>query len=240
MALPPSSEVDQVIAHSKATLARVQSLPLARINYRARRHSQRAARFVLYAGVGLGGLMLLSIIWGLIVPLGFAGVMLLGLAVLGVVLLAGMFSREGEVIASSLSETALPQIAERTDRWLAQQRPALPAPAQTLADMIGDRLAMLGPQLATLDAGAPEAAEIRRLVGEDLPDLLASYSRVPANMRQVDRNGRVAEKELVAGMTLVDQQIDEIAHALAATEMDRLSSQKRYLELRYQDDSGAT
>lgn len=234
MALPPSSEVDQIIGQARQTIARVQAPPLTARAARGRCHSQRAARFILYAGIGIGGLMLMSIIWGLIVPLGFAGVMLLALALVGVVLLAGVMSREAAVEPARLAQVPLPQLADKADRWLAQQRAALPAPAKTLSDMIGERLAALAPQLDTIDAQAPEAAELRRLVSEDLPDLIDSYRRVPANMRKVDRNGRVAEQELVAGMKLVDQQIDEIAHTLAATEMDRLSSQKRYLELRYQ------
>lgn len=240
MALPTSHELDHVLSQSKQAIARSQAGPPNHGALRARRHSQRVARFTLYAGIGIAGMILLSIVWGLIVPLGVVGVMVVAMAMLGVIVLAGLLSREAQIAPSSIAQAPLPQIAERTETWLDQQRPALPPPAQTLADLIGDRLAALAPQLATIDANAPEAHELRRLVAEDLPDLVTSYRRVPANMRTTDRNGRVAVDELVAGMKLVDKQIDELAQGLAATEMDRLSSQKRYLELRYQGDEPAS
>ena len=73
----------------------------------------------------------------------------------------------------------------------AEQRAALPAPAQTLADSLGDRIAALSPTLERIDAKSVEAAEIRRLVAEELPELVANYQRVPKAMRTIDRNGRV-------------------------------------------------
>ena len=97
----------------------------------------------------------------------------------------------------------------------------------------------MSPTLERIDAKSVEAAEIRRLVAEELPELVANYQRVPKAMRTIDRNGRVAENELIDGMRLLDREIDTISKNLAATDMDRLASHKRYLELRYEGGEGA-
>jgi hypothetical protein len=55
-------------------------------------------------------------------------------------------------------------------------------------------------------------------------------------MRRRDRNGRVADQELIDGMKLLEEEVDDLAQAIAARDMDSLSSHKRYLELRYRGD----
>jgi hypothetical protein len=51
-----------------------------------------------------------------------------------------------------------------------------------------------------------------------------------------ERNGRVPEQDLVEGLRVLDQQIADVSRSMGVSQMDQLSSQKRYLELRYQDD----
>ena len=73
-------------------------------------------------------------------------------------------------------------------------------------------------------------------MGEELPHLVEGYKRVPVNMRRQERNGRVAERDLIDGMRLLDEEVGDLAQAIAARDMDSLSSHKRYLELRYRGD----
>ncbi|WP_430991305.1 hypothetical protein, partial [Escherichia coli] len=73
------------------------------------------------------------------------------------------------VRAEQLTQVPLKALPLMTEQWLDTQRKLLPAPAQTLVDGIGVKLETLSPQLATLDEREPVAAEVRKLIGEQLP-----------------------------------------------------------------------
>lgn len=208
------------------------SLPFA-----AQRAARRMKRFAIIAVASLFALFISAGIIGAIINgIGFFGVLAVMFAVPLVLFAAATFSREKPVRADSIVQSSLPQLAVRTRNWIDQQRLALPAPAATLADDIGRKIAALQPQLDTLAANAPEAIELRRLVGEELPELVEGYKRVPVTMRREDRNGRVADSELIDGMKLLDEEIGDLARAIASTDMDKLSSHKRYLEARYRGE----
>ena len=235
-----ASEVDIQIERANATLDRVRSNQMRRGGGGMARQVRRLQRFALMTVVGVLALLIAAGVFSAIIaPLGFYGVMLLVLGVVGVMVFAGLMSGEAAINPHAIAQAPLPALADQTNRWLDQQRAALPAPAQTLADSLGDRIAALSPTLERIDAKSVEAAEIRRLVAEELPELVANYQRVPKAMRTIDRNGRVAENELIDGMRLLDREIDTISKNLAATDMDRLASHKRYLELRYEGGEGA-
>lgn len=234
------SEVDRILEKSNAALERARERTAAPTAARANRTLARAKRFGAYSIGGVFALLIATGIWSAVIsPIGIMGVLVVGILALGIVLAAGMVSREAEVKVSQISEGKLVQVADRTDRWLAQQRPGLPAPAQTLADSISARLFAMRGQIDTLESNSAPGQELRRMMGEELPELVSSYLRVPTEMRRTERNGRVAEQDLVQGLKLLDSEIDEMARALAAGDMDRLSSQKRYLEMRYRDDEAS-
>ena len=224
--------IDRIQARREGRGYRPGNLPFA-----AQRAARRMKRFAIIAVASLFALFIAAGIVGAVIDgIGFFGVLAVLLAVPLILFAAATFSREKPVRAETIVQSSLPQLAVRTRSWIDQQRLALPAPAATLADDIGRKIAALQPQLDTLAANAPEAIELRRLVGEELPQLVEGYKRVPVTMRREDRNGRVAERELIDGMKLLDDEIGDLARAIASTDMDRLSSHKRYLELRYKGD----
>ena len=232
-----ASEVDITLEKANATLDRVRANQMRFGNGHVRRQMRRMQRFALMLVGGVLALLIAAGVFSAIVsPLGFYGVMLVALGALAVVVLAGIMSREEMLRPEAIAQAPLPELADRTTRWLEQQRPALPAPAKSIADALGERIAALQPTLDRLGEKTPEAAEVRRLVSEELPELVSSYQRVPKAMRTMNRNGRVAETELVEGMRLLDREIDAIGRTLAETDIDRLASHKRYLELRYEGD----
>lgn len=233
------SEVDLQIERANAALERARSRTTAPSAAYTRMQIRRAKRFGVMLGGGFVALVAIALFWAIVIgPIKALAILLLMVAAAGVFVAASLFSREPDIAIDRIAQGALPDIADKTDRWLAQQRRALPAPAQQLADQIGARIANLRPQLATIEAASPEAHELKRLMGEELPDLVTKYGSVPGHLRKEDRNGRVPEQELVDGMRLLDAEIDGIARTLGAADMDRLSSQKRYLELRYKGDDG--
>ena len=96
------------------------------------------------------------------------------------------------------------------------------------------RQSLLAPQLQTLDAATPAAANIRKLVGEDLPELVAGYQRIPAGLRGEAHAGRTPDETLLGGLKMLEREIGDAARSLAAGEIDKLATRERYLQLKYQ------
>ncbi|RYD18677.1 MAG: hypothetical protein EOP89_16775, partial [Lysobacteraceae bacterium] len=118
---------------------------------------------------------------------------------------------------------------------LETQRALLPGPVQTLVDGIGVRLEALAPQLATLDEQQPAATEVRKLIGEQLPELIRGYGKVPADLRMVERNGRTPDAQLADGLRLIDEEISQMSAQLAQGDLDLLETRGRFLEIKYRD-----
>jgi hypothetical protein len=87
-----------------------------------------------------------------------------------------------------------------------------------------------------LDAREPAAAEVRRLIADELPELINGYNRVPANLRRDGINGMSPDKQLVDGLAVVDSELARMSEQLAAGDLNKLATQGRYLELKYQGE----
>lgn len=234
------ADSDRVMENAEAVLRRVSDGNRARLSKRrARRRRRLAATSKRLALVTLAAVLAMVAI-GWVFPLGTGGVMLFAIATLvlwGVVLLA---SAEPEARAADLGAVDLAQLPGRTESWLEQQRPALPAPAMQLVDRIGLRLDTLGPQLAALDPREPAAMEIRKLIGEELPELIDGYRRVPPSLRDgSSRLGLHPDRQLLDGLSVVDEELARMAEQLASGDLHKLATQGRYLELKYRGDAGA-
>ncbi|MGN6689475.1 MAG: hypothetical protein ACTHJU_00890 [Sphingopyxis sp.] len=232
------SEVDKVrlSAASAIERSRERRRPIGTKSMALRRqHLARKIGRIFMAG---GAILIAAAVFGMVIqPLGFAGVMAVTLLLIGVAVLFGR-SPFPEPRQADLPKTDLKQLAGRTEIWLEAQRPALPAPARQLVDGIGVQLDLLAPQLQTLDASSPAAANIRKLVGEDLPELVAGYQRIPAGLRTEAHAGRTPDETLVGGLTMLEREIGEAARSLAAGELDKLATRERYLQLKYQGIEG--
>ena len=225
---------DDTLARAEATLRRSSDARLlARERARARKSGLKKGGRILWAFLAI---LLVSFVIGLIMPIGTTGVMVAALvfvlAALGIVLMPG----ERLPDAAALPTTALAQLPLRTESWLAGQRALLPAPAQRLADGIGIKLEGLAPQLQGLDEREPAAAEIRRLIADELPELVKGYGRVPEPLRRVDTDGLMPEKQLVDGLQVVDAELARMSEQLARGDLEKLATQGKYLELKYQGD----
>jgi hypothetical protein len=139
-----------------------------------------------------------------------------------------LFSAEPEANAEQQPQVPLKALPNRTEQWLDSQRPALPAPANRLIDQIGVRLEGLAPCVQHLDEREPAAMEVRRLVGEELPELVRGYQRVPQQLR---RQG--PDAQLVEGLRVVESELARMTQQLASGDLDKLATQGKYLELKY-------
>jgi hypothetical protein len=170
-------------------------------------------------------------------PIGMGGALLAGALLVAVTLILAFARLSTPVAPERLAQVPLKALPAKTEQWLETQRAALPAPAQTLLDGIGTRLDMLSPQLATLDEQQPAAAEVRKLLGEQLPELIRGYARVPEPLRAQARNGRSPDAQLADSLKLIDDEIREMSEQLAQGDLDSFATRGRFLEIKYRDDS---
>lgn len=234
------SEVDDQITRARATMERVVAEyrggggpgPDRVRAGRVRDFGRRLTRIA----VAEVAILLAALVVGLAYPIGIMGVLFVIVAMIAAAVLLVGRPTERPVRVERLAASDLRALPAQTERWLQQQRPALPAPAAQLVDRIGARLDTLSPQLARVGDDTPEAGEVRKLVAEQLPAFLADYARVPTPLRGQERNGRTPDMELVDGLKLIEQEIGEMTERLAAGDLDQLATRGRYLELRYKDE----
>ena len=227
---------DDIIADARAAYQRItgQDQPLTLAHNRRRETANRLGRKLARIAIADAAILVAAVAIGLFWPLGIMGALgVMALLVATTVLLA-FFPTPRAVPPERLRQTDLKTLPAATGRWLETQRLALPAPARTLSDQIGVRLETLQFQMAGLDESAPVAAEVRKLVGEQLPEFVRDYQKVPANLRTTPRNGKTPDAQLADGLKVIDTQLAELSEQLAQGDLDSLATRGRYLELKYQ------
>jgi len=228
----PASQSDDTLNDAARSLRNVRMTPIG-----SKSQALRRAHFwgkVSKATVAVGALLIgAGIIGAVIDGIGFWGVMITG--ILGSAA-AYVFMRYPEMpmpTTETLRLTDLGTLAGKTEIWLEAQRPALPAPAVTLMQDIGLRLDQLAPQLQTLDENDPAAREVRKLVGEHLPELINGYKRIPDSLKHKEHAGKTPSQQLVDGLKLIDREIETMTGQISRGELDKLAIRGRYLETRY-------
>jgi hypothetical protein len=207
-----------------------------RARERRRRALARIARRMVLAVVAV---FVAAIAWGVVIgPIGIGGLMAAGVAILLAWVAILSLSTRPAASPAAIAASDLPLLPERTEEWLQKQRPALPAPAARLVDGIGLKLEALAPQMATLNPQDPAAAEIRKLLCEELPELVDGYRRVPEALRRTARDGPSPDQQLIDGLAVVDGEVARMAAQLASGDLHKLATQGRYLELKYRGDEG--
>lgn len=134
----------------------------------------------------------------------------------------------------SLRKAEVAQLPAHTESWLEDQRMALPSQAQGRIDVILQQLEALTPQAAALDAQGPAAHELRRLLSDELPELVRGYAKVPTALRQQPLyGGKTPEGQLLEGLETLERQIADLHERLAKDDLHALATHERYLDLKY-------
>ena len=183
------------------------------------------AVFGILVAAGVAGLVLGG--------LGFAGVMATLLALVVAVAVLATFPRMKPPRRADLNKGDARQMVARTELWLEHQRPALPPPAARIVDDMGVQLDALGAQLETVPADHDAVREVRRLVGETLPEVVDSYRRIPANLRREERAGATPDAQVTESLTKISRELDHVTRQLAEGSLDDLAIKSRYLDYRY-------
>tara|TARA_R110000868_G_scaffold256565_1_gene513352 strand:+ start:4422 stop:5132 length:711 start_codon:yes stop_codon:yes gene_type:complete len=229
------SRSDRVLADAEAVLRRHSERGQS-LSARARqRRNAGLMRKVKYAFWAVLAVLLGSVVAGFVLPLGTTGVMIALGVMIAALLLIALLPTETKVKSEALAQTPLTALPLQTEIWLENQRKALPAPAITLVDSIGVKLETLAPQLERLDPQDPAAQDVRRLLSDHLPELVTGYQSIPQPMRREQRNGRVPEQQLIDGLGVIDAEIARMSEQLASGDLNKLATQNRFLELKYQE-----
>lgn len=147
------------------------------------------------------------------------------------------FALRKRVTPRTIARAEIAQLPAQTGEWLERQRARLPSAAQSLLESIAVNIEGLAPQVQGLDAGLPEAVEVRRLIAEELPGLVDGYQKLPQALRRAPlHDGPSPEQRLLDGLATIDQQLNRVRCRLAEADLHRLATHQRYLELKYKDD----
>lgn len=231
------SDVDRLLARGEELIERSRARTEGALatRTRKRREAEIFARLGRIAAAD-AVIILAAIVIGMFMPLGMFG----ALAVMALLILATFVFASLPVTSAprveQLVQVPLKALPATTERWLETQRLALPAPARTLVDSIGVKLETLAPQLARLDEASPAANEVRKLIGEQLPELVNGYGRVPEPLRTVPRNGMTPDQQLAKGLQVIDEEIAEMTAQLAQGDLDALATRGNFLQIKYKDD----
>ncbi len=187
-----------------------------------------------HIGLAVVGIVIAASVTGLIINgIGWTGIILAFLATVVAIGTIGRNPRMAIPTRTTLAQGDLKSLVGRTEMWLEAQRYALPPPAIKLIDHIGLQLDALGLQLKDVDPLHPATAEVRKLVGEQLPGVVDGYRKIPDHLRYEERGGTNPNQQFMASLTLISGEIDSVTRQLASGAIDDLAITTRYLDYKY-------
>ena len=240
-ALATSAKVDQSVATADRVLRQLDERDGA-VRDAARRERNRLntdlKRRAARVGVWIGAISIVTIIVGLIMPIGMFGFLAaVGIAVGVAALLAFMPGQERSAAAPP-ADLPNGEMVQRFDSYLYRTRRALPPAAQAEIDAISAILPPLRQTLERVDALDPNAQDARRLMSKHLPGLIERYANVPPAYRgERDGEDKTVDERLVEGLAAGRSAIREISEKLARADMMALETHGRFIESRYRGDA---
>jgi hypothetical protein len=191
---------------------------------------RRAAR----AGIAIGLISIITIVIGLIIPIGMFGFLAaVGLAI-GIAALIAFMPSQTRSAAPPQADLPNGEMVQRFDSYLYRRRAALPPPAQAELDAISAVLPPLRQTLERVDALDPNAQDARRLMSLHLPGLIDRYANVPPAYRaERDGEGKTVDERLIEGLSAGRSALGEISEKLARADVLALETQGRFIQSRY-------
>jgi hypothetical protein len=186
-------------------------------------------------GIAVGIISIVTILIGLVVPIGMFGFLAaIGLAI-GIAALFAFMPSEPIARAPS-ADLPNGQMVQRFDSYLYRTRAALPAPARGEVDAISAQLPPLKTVLERIDTLDPKAQDARRLMSVHLPGLIDRYLNVPPEYRhQQDGEGLSVDERLVQGLAAARTALSEISEDLARQDLAAFETHGRFIKSRYGD-----
>jgi hypothetical protein len=220
-------------------LVRKWTADAERLTRRGRKRQRRVLRRVLRAAalIILTTLVIVPGLIGAAVAIGRGSVGLFAspvvLVLVWALILYVMFGRK-RARPKLAPRSDIAQLPANTEEWLDEQRRRLPATAQSPLDSLTAQLEALTPQLQGLDPEGAAAQEVKRLLSDELPELVNGYQKVPRALAQQPLyGGATPEHRLLEGLETINTQIARLQERLAAEDLKALATHQRYLDLKY-------
>jgi hypothetical protein len=234
-------KADKAIAHANAVFQRLDTRkgPVRDAASRERKRLNADLKLrVARVGVAIGIVSIITIVIGMIIPIGMFGFLAaVGLAVGIAGLLAFMPSAE-RTAAAPAADLPNGEMVQRFDSYLYRTRAALPAPAQAEVDRLSAVLPSLKQTLERVDTFDPNAQDARRLMSIHLPGLIERYSHVPTAYRtEEDGEGKTADQRLVDALAAARAALGDISENLARGDLAALETQGRFIQSRYGEET---
>ncbi|WP_310467632.1 hypothetical protein [Sphingomonas sp.] len=207
----------------------------------AKRERQRLnsdlKRRVGRAGVAIIAVSVITIVIGLIMPIGMFGFLAaVGLAI-GIAALLAFIPGERATATAPAADLPNGSMVQRFDSYLYRTRAALPAPAQAELDAISAALPALKQTLERVEALDPNAQDARRLMSTHLPGLIERYAHVPTAFRnERDGEGISVDERLVEGLAAGRAALSEISEKIARSDVMAFETQGRFIKSRYGEE----
>ena len=233
---------DQKVERAMARFERVMTVidekqgPLASAARRERQRTlQRYGRALSRAALVVLAVSLVTIVIGLIKPIGMIGFLAAVTLAVGIAALIFFHDLFGEGQASTVpKDVGNAEMVQRFDSFLYKTRRALPAPAQPVVDGITSQLGTLKATLERIDPLDPDAQDARRLMSVHLPGLVARYANVPPAFRsEPDAEGLTVDQRLVEGLGAARSALGEVTERLAKRDVDAFQTQGRFIQSKY-------
>lgn len=197
--------------------------------------TQHLTKKIIQLAIGFVGVLVAAGVAGAVLNgIGFWGVMITFLVM--VLLFGGVMTQKVKVPRRvDLTKGDVRDMVGKTELWLEHQRTDLPAPAARIVEEMGAQLDSLGSQLETVDQTHPAVKEVRKLVGEILPETIDSYRKIPSHLRNEARAGSTPDKQVTESLSKISREIDSVTRQLADGALDDLAIKTRYLDYKYSD-----
>ena len=188
-------------------------------------------------GIAILVVSILTIVVGLMIPIGIFGFLAaVGLAI-GIAALFAFMPSQAQSAKAPSADLPNGEMVQRFDSYLYRTRTALPAPAQAEIDAISAALPPLRETLQRVDAVDPNAQDARRLMSLHLPGLIDRYLHVPSAYRKdADGEGVTVDQRLVEGLAAGRTALSEISEKLARDDLRQFETQGRFIKSRYGED----
>ena len=235
-----TEKFNQVIARADRVMAQLDNRDGA-VREAARRERQRLntdlGRRLKRVGVAVGVISLITIVVGLIMPIGMFGFLAaVGIAI-GIAALLGFMPTQPTGAEAPSTDLPNGPMVQRFDSYLYRTRAALPAPAQAELDAISAVLPSLKQTLERVPTLDPNAQDARRLMSVHLPGLVDRYLHVPAAYRETrDGEDISVDERLVEGLAAGREALAEISENLAKKDMREFETQGRFIKSRYGEE----
>lgn len=235
-----SDKVDRALARFDRVTAQLDSRSGLVKDARKRelqRLNQGLVRTLTRIGLAVGVISVLTILVGLVAPIGMFG--FLAAVGLAIGIAAAIAFSGGKEIGRPTVTPDLPNgtMVERFDSYIYRTRAALPAPAQAEIDRLSAALPPLKKTLERLPTLDPNAQDARRLMSIHLPGLIDRYLHVPPAYRdQQDGEGVTVDERLVEALGASRAALTEIGEKLAKADMMAFETQGRFIKSRYGED----